>query len=807
MKLPHSCFRLLARREPLRGSSQFLLLPLSGLCTIALALAGPGDEHWSYQFGWPGTLDTVNAIRVQQGKLYFAGSTSSTNAAINVWDGNQFTRFGDFKGGTGTTIYDLLFVGNTLYAAGFFTNVDGSPIRGVARWNGSAWSGIGMTNGTVGVLATDGTDLYAGGVFTNPGGVALTNIGRWDGSAWHALGPGLGGTNTIPTDAVRAILLTNGVIYAAGNFSNAGTQALSHIAVWNGSNWLPVGGGISGTTVYGLAWQGTSLYAAGFFSQAGGTAVNNIARWDGTNWSALGSGINNVVASIATFNNLICAGGNFTTAGGNGATNFAVWDGANWSEPGARLTAPPQRVHSTGTNIYVGGNFLGAAGQIMAGLAAWDGTRWSALGPAGKAAGLSTTVRALASDGSNIFAGGSFTLAGQTNAAHIGRYDGSKWQTFGTGLNDDVRQLALIGTNLYAAGDFSGGAGGPFAGKLARWNGAQWVPLNNTVFNNISSLAVRGTDLFVGGFSGINAANGTANDIARWDGTNFWNFLAFEPFTLVAFPFPGTNVTGIGIDGTDVYIAGNFRITPCDSMLQNCIECSNVMRFDGTYARIVGQGLNGQASSVVVMGTNVYFAGNFTTAFPIGGSIPANRIACWNGATWTQVGGAGVVGTGTILAMAALGTNLYVGGSFTNIGGVRVNRLAKWDGTSWSPLGSGTVLSATSGTVSALLAVGQVLYVGGTFRVAGEKPSYYLARWNEGLNFEPVVLRFIDPARAAGNPFRAFVSASSASPYVIESSTDLSTWTPVLTNATTNFLLLDSNAPAGPRRFYRAHTP
>src|ERR1051325_486837 len=263
----------------------------SALCVVVLfaalipTAAAPGDEHWSPQFGWPGTTENVNAIRLHQGKLYFAGGTTGgTNAGINVWDGNQFVRFGDFRGPSGTTIYDLLFVGNTLYAAGFFTNVDGAAVRGLARWDGSTWSATGFTNGTVVALATDGTDLYAGGVFTNPGGVALTNIGRWDGSAWHALGSGLGGTNTIVNDVVRTILVTNGVIYAAGNFSNAGTQALSHIAMWNGVNWLPVGDGISGTAVYGLAWQGSNLYAAGIFSQAGTTPANNVARWDGKNW-------------------------------------------------------------------------------------------------------------------------------------------------------------------------------------------------------------------------------------------------------------------------------------------------------------------------------------------------------------------------------------------------------------------------------------------------------------------------------------------------------------------------------------------
>jgi len=408
-----------------------------------------------------------------------------------------------------------------------------------------------------------------------------------DGSAWHALGSGLGGTNTTFSDVVRAVLVTNGLIYAAGNFSNAGTQAVSNVAVWNGTTWSPLGGGIGGTTVYGLGWNGSSLYAVGIFNQAGATPVSNVARWDGANWFALGSGFNNIAVSVDSFNGLICVGGNFSTAGGNAATNFAVWDGSTWSAAGANPTAQLSRVYSSGGNLYLGGNFLAAANVIMAGLASWDGTRWSQIGPAGRMAGLSTSVRALSWDGSNIYAGGAFSYAGKTNLAHLGRFDGTNWYPFGTGLNDDVKQLALVGTNLYAAGDFTGGAGGPFAGKLARWNGSQWLPLNNTVFNNITSLAVSGPDLYVGGFSGITAANGTASDIARWDGTNFWSFLAFEQYTFTAWPFPGTNVTGLEFKEPNVFIAGNFRITPCDSNLQNCIQCSNVMRFDGTYGRIV----------------------------------------------------------------------------------------------------------------------------------------------------------------------------------------------------------------------------
>ena len=789
------------------------ILPILGGVWLALMVpttplaAAPGDEHWDGQFGWPGSLENISAIRLHDGKLYYGGSPASgTNAALSVFDGTQVRSVGLFGGSTSVTIYDLMFVGSTLYVGGSFTSVDGVEARGLARWNGSAWSATGLTNGSVLALETDGVNLFAGGLFTNPGGVLLTNIGRWNGSSWHALGSGLGGTNRVPSDVVRALLLTNGVLYAAGNFSNAGTQALSHIAMWNGSTWLPVGDGITGTTVFGLSWNDTSLYAVGAFSQAGGVPASNVARWDGVNWSALGSGISGASGfiggfSVASFNNLICVAGNFISAGGNPATNFAVWNGSSWSSADAKLTATASRAYSSGAEVYVGGNFLGAGGGITAGLTAWDGTRWRAIGPPGKIEGLSSTVRAIASDGSNIYAGGSFSLAGQTNATRVGRYDGSRWHPVGGGLNNTVRQLAVVGTNLYAAGDFTGGSGGPLALALARWDGALWQPLNNTAFNNISCLAVRGTDLFVGGFGGISAANGTASDVARWDGTNFWKFLAFDQNTLNLWPLGGTNITSIGFDAANIYLAGTFRLTQCDDLFQNCVQSSNVLRFDGTYARLMGGGLSGPASAIAIVGTNVYFAGAFTNA----GGVAVNRIARWDGQAWSQVGGVGIVGIGSINAMAVIGTNLYVGGTFTNINGVRATRIARWDGASWTPLGSGIAFNATSGTIFAMRAVGQDLYVGGALQLAGGKPSYYLARWNEGVDFDiERAIHLGKFTKGTIGPFKMTVTASGVPSYIIEGTTDFSSWTPLLTNTASPYEFWDFTAPAHPHRFYRA---
>lgn len=60
---------------------------------------------------------------------------------------------------------------------------------------------------------------------------------------------------------------------------------------------------------------------------------------------------------------------------------------------------------------------------------------------------------------------------------------------------------------------------------------------------------------------------------------------------------------------------------------------------------------------------------------------------------WESFGG--IPGTdGTIWAVVRIGTDLYVGGEFTIAGDVVANRIARWDGTSWSALGTGAVVGA-----------------------------------------------------------------------------------------------------------------
>jgi len=72
------------------------------------------------------------------------------------------------------------------------------------------------------------------------------------------------------------------------------------------------------------------------------------------------------------------------------------------------------------------------------------------------------------------------------------------------------------------------------------------------------------------------------------------------------------------------------------------------------------------------------------------------------------------------------GTNLYVGGYFTQAGETDANRIAKWNGSSWSALGTGL-----NGSPHAFAVQSGQVYVVGDFGSAGGKPSYGLAIWHE----------------------------------------------------------------------------
>ena len=170
-----------------------------------------------------------------------------------------------------------------------------------------------------------------------------------------------------------------------------------------------------------------------------------------------------------------------------------------------------------------------------------------------------------------------------------------------------------------------------------------------------------------------------------------------------------------------IYIGGDFTVI--GTALAN-----RVAKWDGTSWTALGTGLNSTVNALAVWGGEIYAGGGFTYS----GGTKISRIAKWDGTSWSAVG-SGV--NNSVQTLAVFGTDLYVGGSFayaTNTGpnAVRVNYIARWNGTSWSTLGSGANSSITS-----LAVPGANLYAGGGFTYATNAGPVavalnYMGKWD-----------------------------------------------------------------------------
>lgn len=121
--------------------------------------------------------------------------------------------------------------------------------------------------------------------------------------------------------------------------------------------------------------------------------------------------------------------------------------------------------------------------------------------------------------------------------------------------------------------------------------------------------------------------------------------------------------------------------------------------------------LNGKVETFTNVGTTLYVGGDFTDA---GGIAAADHIAKWNGTSWSALGGGLGDAASAVYAIAVDTTTgkVFAAGSFQNAGGdANADRIAVFSAGSWASL-SGVALG---GTGFALAIIGRTLYVGGSF--------------------------------------------------------------------------------------------
>ncbi len=674
---------------------------------------------------------SITSMLVWRGYLYAAGNfTDAGGAATGGFARYDFSRqrqaFNAVGGGIDGSAFALLEIPDGILLAGRFATAGNVAAAGAAIWNDVVYAPLtdvpdNGTNGPVTALASIGADLYVGGTFTVAGGRAARNVAQWDGTRWNSIGAGVDGP-------VYALVAVGADLYVGGSFANAGGVPAANIARYNTTTgaWSAVGGGLPGA-VRSLVNHGGSIFAGGDFSN---TTLKYIAQLNGSSWSSPGAGVSATVRCMVSVGGALYVGGDFTTAGGVSAAHAARWTGSAWQGLGTGLTggtgATAYAMSVDGSDVIVGGNFSDAGGIGSPFIARWSTAlnAWGGLGP-GAGKGPCDIVRAIAVDGSHIYFGGAFLLAGNTSVNYVADYDGSGFTYLGgtaeNGVNDSAFTMHVSNGTLYVGGIFTSTADG-FANRIARYTGSSWGPLGGTITAGLNgivhALVIDGDAVYVGGaFTGTGTS--TANRVIRWNNaTGSWSTL-------------GSGLDGpvyaLAVAAGKLYVAGSFSVA-------GGIPMRNIAVWDLSRRRweylgdVRDNGVDGPIHAIAVDAERVYVGGEFKNA---GDSSGFNRFAAWdlNGRTWVKFANGA---DSTVRAIGISGQNVYVGGDFFRMDGLPASHIARWEkrNKKWQRLGAGM-----NASVNAIAVEGNDVYLGGDFATAGTISAPHVVRWDNATDF------------------------------------------------------------------------
>ena len=304
------------------------------------------------------------------------------------------------------------------------------------------------------------------------------------------------------------------------------------------------------------------------------------------------------------------------------------------------------------------------------------------------------------------------------------RYDKTFSKSIGT--SGYVTQLVISGTDIYVGGDFTivyDSAGPTFANRIAKYDtttslwsvlGSSAQTLNNTtngVNNGVTSISISGTDIYVGGyFTQVYDSGGTtyANYIAKYNTTTLlWSVLGLSG-TNANNTSNGTNtfVNSIVISGSDIYVGGSFTQVYSSAILyaNGIAKYNNGWSILGSSGTSVNRtnGVIGTVYAIAILGTDIYVGGNFQVVRDTA-NIYASNIAKYNNGKWSVLGATATAANqkmnGTkyatsVNSIAVLGTDIYIGGNFTEVYNnntiLYANYIVKYN-NGWSVLGSSGV--------------------------------------------------------------------------------------------------------------------
>ena len=342
-------------------------------------------------------------------------------------------------------------------------------------------------------------------------------------------------------------------------------------------------------------------------------------------------------------------------------------------------------------------------------------------------------VQAVVRVGDTIYIGGQFNRIGpRTGPGTEVGLDGSRrpavaeiagaGPTSGLGSGSNVTAVAPDGAGgWYVAGLFAHVGGLPRT-NLAHILGDGSVDPKFTpdVNDAVHTLALSGSTLYVGGrFTSI--AGQARSNIAALDAAD-GSVTAFNPSANAP-----VETLAVSEDGSTVYAGGRFTMIGGLPRLSiaalSARDGSATLTFNPAVTGSVG---NGVVDALALSGTTLYVGGSFTTI----GGVPRHNLAALSvGLPLDGVpipgfdanpSRSGCAACGSVGALAVSGSTVYAGGMFDTIGGQRRSYLAALNGAT----GAATEFDpAPNGNIFALAVSGSTLYASGGFRSVEGSPS------------------------------------------------------------------------------------
>lgn len=475
---------------------------------------------------------------------------------------------------------------------------------------------------------------------------------------------------------------------------------------------------------------GVGVFVGGEFTALSGTPRSRVGLLDATTgavlpWTYEVGGTNAQVRTLVHDGNTVIVGGNFATVNGLARPNLATMSAVATGQvgPDFQVTGPVDVVAvSTAGTIYLGGTFGGVLGQPRSALA-------RVVHPAGQLTltldtwnpGANGVVRAFAFAGGQVFVGGEFLAIGGQSRAYLARLDAGTGavapfpSTFGA-----VNTLASAGDTLYVGGPFTYvgvGVGDHTRNGAAAFSIATGaiLPWNPGPAGPVQVMAASGSNVAIGGqLTGYGAAS--VDTLAALD-LQTGAVLPWDPD-----PYGG-GVDELLLHGNTLFVAGSFAgfVWPSPAARAGLAAIDAVTGVPRPWT----PNPNGALTGLAADGTYLYVGGSFTT---IAGQ-PRSGLARFRLSDLTldpTFAPSVTSGSGTIQDLVVAGTTLYVGGGLMSVNGGALSRVAAIDTTTGAPIAGFS--TNPSAPVNRMDYHAGFLYLAGSFQQVDGQPRSLVAK-------------------------------------------------------------------------------